>query len=112
MYVPVFVAFQYFLARFKRLSKHYHIQVADYPELNYTQAVNDVKFHPHDHIVAFCSRGDNHKILLFKYEANIKDSDVRKILHSRPKMVQPVEQQPKYVKSGMIRSNILNTHLL
>ena len=45
-------------------------QVAVYSELNYSQTVNDVKFHPLDHIVAFSSRGDNHKVQVFKYDLN------------------------------------------
>lgn len=41
-----------------------------YSDLNYVQTVNDVKFHPLDHIVAFSSRGDNHKVQVFKYDFN------------------------------------------
>ncbi|XP_067938585.1 jouberin-like isoform X2 [Watersipora subatra] len=45
-------------------------QVAVYSDLHYPQTVNDVKFHPLDHIVAFCSRGDNQKVQVFKYDFN------------------------------------------
>lgn len=53
------------------------LQVAVYSELNFTQAVNDVKFHPLDHIVAFCSRGDNHKVQIFKYEYNLAEKEAK-----------------------------------
>ena len=52
-------------------------QVAVYSELNFTQAVNDVKFHPLDHIVAFSSRGDNHKVLVFRYEYNQAEREAK-----------------------------------
>ena len=51
--------------------------MAVYSELNFTQAVNDVKFHPLDHIVAFSSRGDNHKVLVFRYEYNQAEREAK-----------------------------------
>ena len=30
--------------------------------------MSDIAFHPHDHIVAFCSFGDNQPVLIYKYE--------------------------------------------
>ena len=37
-----------------------------YNELGYTAAVSDVDFHPHDNIIAFCSFGQNHPVLLYQ----------------------------------------------
>jgi jouberin len=44
-------------------------QVAVYSDLGFGHPVSDVAFHPHDHIVAFCSFGDNQPVLIYKYEA-------------------------------------------
>lgn len=55
------------------------LQVAVYSELNYTQSVNDVKFHPLEHMVAFCSRGDAHKVLVFNYAAEKAEKEARSL---------------------------------
>ena len=43
-------------------------QVAMYNELSYKTSVCDVAFHPHEHMVAFCSFSDNSPILVYKYD--------------------------------------------
>lgn len=43
-------------------------QVARYTELNYHKPVTDVAYHPRDHILAVCSLGENHPILVYKYD--------------------------------------------
>ena len=43
-------------------------QVAQYNELGYRKPVSDVDYHPHDHIVAFCSFGEHHPVILYKYD--------------------------------------------
>ncbi|CAB4020711.1 jouberin isoform X1 [Paramuricea clavata] len=39
-----------------------------YNELGYTAAVSDIDFHPHDNIVAFCSFGQNHPLILYQFQ--------------------------------------------
>ncbi|XP_067840929.1 jouberin isoform X2 [Heptranchias perlo] len=46
-------------------------QVAMYSDLNYTSAVRDVVFHPHEHMVAFCAFGPNQPILVFLYDQKV-----------------------------------------
>ncbi|XP_072410215.1 jouberin isoform X1 [Chiloscyllium punctatum] len=46
-------------------------QVAMYSDLNYTSAVRDVAFHPHEHMVAFCAFGPNQPILVFMYDQKV-----------------------------------------
>ncbi|XP_067882282.1 jouberin isoform X3 [Heterodontus francisci] len=46
-------------------------QVAMYSDLNYTSAVRDVAFHPHEHMVAFCAFGPNQPILVFVYDQKV-----------------------------------------
>ncbi|XP_053394001.1 jouberin-like isoform X2 [Mercenaria mercenaria] len=46
-------------------------QVLMYSELNYQNPVTDVCYHPRDHMVAFCSLGENHPILIYSYDAAI-----------------------------------------
>lgn len=43
-------------------------QVASYTDLGYRNAVCGVDFHPHDHVVAFCSFAENHGIVVYKYD--------------------------------------------
>ena len=43
-------------------------RVASYKELGYKSPVTDVDFHPHEHMVAFCSYGENHPVLVYKYD--------------------------------------------
>ncbi|CAK8690838.1 unnamed protein product [Clavelina lepadiformis] len=43
-------------------------QVAIYNELGYSRPVRDIAFHPHDHVVAFCSFHPNMPVLVFKYD--------------------------------------------
>ena len=42
-------------------------RVAVYADLPFGRPVADVAFHPHDHIVAFCSFGDNQPIVIYKF---------------------------------------------
>ncbi|KAI0209499.1 Jouberin [Lamellibrachia satsuma] len=51
-------------------------QVAVYTELGYQSPVSDVQFHPHDHIVAFCAFGDNHPVLVYKFDHEVAQKDV------------------------------------
>nr|XP_039271437.1 jouberin-like isoform X1 [Styela clava]XP_039271438.1 jouberin-like isoform X1 [Styela clava] len=46
-------------------------QVAIYNELGYTNAVHSVIYHPHDHMVAFCSYAPNQSILLYKFNSAV-----------------------------------------
>ncbi|KAL4236261.1 Jouberin [Mactra antiquata] len=46
-------------------------QVLMYSELNYQYPVTDVHYHPRDHMVAFCSLGENHPVLIYSYDAAI-----------------------------------------
>ena len=39
-----------------------------YTSLGYHHAVSDVQFHPLDHIIAFCSFGDSHPVLVYHYD--------------------------------------------
>ncbi|XP_028402688.1 jouberin-like [Dendronephthya gigantea] len=39
-----------------------------YNELGYTAAVSDIDFHPHDNIIAFCSFGQNHPVVLYQHQ--------------------------------------------
>ena len=43
--------------------------VSVYTSLGYHHAVSDVQFHPLDHIIAFCSFGDSHPVLVYHYDA-------------------------------------------
>ena len=47
-------------------------QVLMYSELNYQNPVTDVHYHPRDHMVAFCSLGENHPVLVYSYDAHSK----------------------------------------
>ena len=42
--------------------------VSVYTSLGYYNAVSDVQFHPLDHIIAFCSFGDSHPVLVYQYD--------------------------------------------
>ena len=42
--------------------------VSVYKSLGYHHAVSDVQFHPLDHIIAFCSIGDSHPVLVYHYD--------------------------------------------
>ncbi|CAD5113877.1 DgyrCDS3040 [Dimorphilus gyrociliatus] len=46
-------------------------QIASYTDLNYVKPVSDVDYHPHDHIVAFCAFGENHPVLIYKYDSEV-----------------------------------------
>ena len=43
-------------------------QVAMYSELGFKTPVCDVAFHPFDHMVAFCSFGEIHPVLVYKFD--------------------------------------------
>lgn len=40
-----------------------------YKELGFSAAVSDIDFHPHDNIVAFCSFGQNHPVVMYKFQS-------------------------------------------
>ncbi|OAF68404.1 hypothetical protein A3Q56_03879 [Intoshia linei] len=42
-----------------------------YNELDYSQGVTDVHFHPHDNIVAFCCHPSSQNIVLYKYVSGL-----------------------------------------
>lgn len=42
--------------------------MAMYSELSFGTPVCDVDFHPHDHAVAFCSFGDDQRVLIYKFD--------------------------------------------
>ncbi|XP_041455755.1 jouberin-like isoform X2 [Lytechinus variegatus] len=46
-------------------------QVAAYTQLGYRQPVCDVDYHPHEHMVALCSRGEGHPIQIYIYDAKV-----------------------------------------
>lgn len=55
----------------KEFSFQLHISgdlVSVYKSLGYHHAVSDVQFHPLDHIIAFCSFGDSHPVLVYHYD--------------------------------------------
>ena len=43
-------------------------QVVMYSDLKYQNPVTDVDYHPRDHMIAFCSLGENHPVLLYSYD--------------------------------------------
>ncbi|XP_062517863.1 jouberin-like [Corticium candelabrum] len=51
-------------------------QVAVYSDLGFGRPVSDVAFHPHDHMAAFCSFGDNQPILIYKYKSEGQSHEV------------------------------------
>ncbi|XP_052257208.1 jouberin-like isoform X2 [Dreissena polymorpha] len=46
-------------------------QVIMYSELNFQNPVTDVHYHPRDHMVAFCSLGENHPVLVYSYDVGV-----------------------------------------
>ena len=62
-----------------------------YNELGYTAAVSDIDFHPHDNIVAFCSFGQNHPVILYQSQQtgwwNIHSYSCNIIIHSSFKTI-------------------------
>ncbi|XP_065834714.1 jouberin-like isoform X2 [Oscarella lobularis] len=52
-------------------------RVAVYADLPFGRPVADVAFHPHDHIVAFCSFGDNQPIVIYKFVPTENVADLR-----------------------------------
>ncbi|XP_071837617.1 jouberin-like isoform X4 [Apostichopus japonicus] len=44
-------------------------QVASYTTLGYQFPVCDITYHPYDHMVAFCSRGESHPVQIFIYDS-------------------------------------------
>ncbi|XP_060597345.1 jouberin-like isoform X2 [Ruditapes philippinarum] len=61
-------------------------QVLMYSELNYQNPVTDVCYHPRDHMVAFCSLGENHPILIYSYDPAIAQFEAG----LSPRMISPV----------------------
>lgn len=81
--------------------------MAVYSELNFTQAVNDVKFHPLDHIVAFSSRGDSHKIQVFKYEYNLAEKEAKKYFT----LVSKSAQSEASMRDGLVNPEIIQAYI-
>jgi len=48
-----------------------------YSELNFQNPVTDVHYHPRDHMVAFCSLGENHPVLIYDYDVASKYLSLR-----------------------------------
>lgn len=45
-----------------------------YSDLGYRAAVSDLDFHPHDDIIAFCSFGENHPVVLYQFnQSGVQD---------------------------------------
>ncbi|XP_072046186.1 jouberin-like [Amphiura filiformis] len=45
--------------------------VATYQDLGYKHPVCDVDYHPYDHMVAFCSRGEGQPVLIYTYDSKV-----------------------------------------
>uniref|UniRef100_A0A8C4NB42 Abelson helper integration site 1 n=1 Tax=Eptatretus burgeri TaxID=7764 RepID=A0A8C4NB42_EPTBU len=43
-------------------------KVTMYSDLGFSVPARDVAYHPHDHLVAFCAYGENHRVLLYSYD--------------------------------------------
>ena len=43
--------------------------VATYNDLGYKYPVCDVDYHPYDHMVAFCSRGEGQPVIIYTYDS-------------------------------------------
>ena len=52
-----------------------------YSELNFQNPVTDVHYHPRDHMVAFCSLGENHPVLIYDYDVASKYLSLRLSCH-------------------------------
>ncbi|WAR23286.1 AHI1-like protein [Mya arenaria] len=61
-------------------------QMIMYSELNYQNPVTDVHYHPRDHMVAFCSLGENHPVLVYSYDAHIAQYEAG----LSPRMISPL----------------------
>ncbi|XP_064605140.1 jouberin-like [Liolophura sinensis] len=46
-------------------------QVACYSELNYRHPVTSLDYHPRDHMIAFCSLGDNQAVFVYNYNPQV-----------------------------------------
>ncbi|XP_077991283.1 jouberin-like [Glandiceps talaboti] len=51
-------------------------QLAVYSDLGYRHAVSDVEYHPYDHLIAFCSFGENHLVHIYTYDAKVAQLDL------------------------------------
>lgn len=56
--------------------------VSVYKSLGYHHAVSDVQFHPLDHIIAFCSFGDSHPVLVYHYDPKAAKEEAKKFMTS------------------------------
>ncbi|CAH3016658.1 unnamed protein product [Porites evermanni] len=54
--------------------------VSVYTSLGYHHAVSDVQFHPLDHIIAFCSFGDSHPVLVYHYDPKAAKEEAKKFM--------------------------------
>jgi len=54
--------------------------VSVYTSLGYHHAVSDVQFHPLDHIIAFCSFGDSHPVLVYHYDPKAAKEEAKKLM--------------------------------
>ncbi|XP_014681830.1 PREDICTED: jouberin-like isoform X1 [Priapulus caudatus] len=74
--------------------------VAVYSELPYKHTVADVRYHPHDHIVAFCSFKQGHPILVYKYDHKV--AQVGMMFHrvnGTPRPSTPTQDAPDAAKT-------------
>uniref|UniRef100_UPI00358FBE35 jouberin-like n=1 Tax=Myxine glutinosa TaxID=7769 RepID=UPI00358FBE35 len=46
-------------------------KVTMYSGLGFSVPARDVAYHPHDHLVAFCAYGENHRVLLYSYDQSV-----------------------------------------
>lgn len=54
--------------------------VSVYTSFGYHHAVSDVQFHPLDHIIAFCSFGVSHPVLVYHYDPKAAKEEAKKFL--------------------------------
>ncbi|XP_070556503.1 jouberin-like isoform X2 [Ptychodera flava] len=51
-------------------------QVAIYSDFGYKHPISDVEYHPYDHMIAFCSFGENHLVQIYTYDAKVAQLDL------------------------------------
>ncbi|KAL3869318.1 hypothetical protein ACJMK2_042012, partial [Sinanodonta woodiana] len=84
-------------------------QVIMYSELNYRHPVTDVHYHPRDHLVAFCSIGDNQPVLIYNYDARVAQFDAGlspRLITPDPHSEDETPRSPK-MKTEELRSKVL-----
>ena len=69
-----------------------------YSDLKYQYPVTDVDYHPRDHMIAFCSLGENHPVLLYSY-------DVQGIIYTVDWLSRSPRVSLKYFEISVLRHN-------